>query len=43
MVDHILKISSSGVFDIRRLSWNTAIIVFLKNAEWIEDDIKIVT
>ena len=39
MVDHILKISRPGVFDIRCLSLNTAI----KNAAWIEDDIKVVT
>ena len=43
MVDHILKISRPGVFDIRRLSWNTAIVVFIKNAAWFEDDIKVVT
>ena len=30
MVDHILKISRPGVFEIRCLSWNTAIIVFMK-------------
>ena len=30
MVDRILKISRPGVFDIRCLSWNTAIIVFMK-------------
>ena len=30
MVDHILKISRPGVFDIRCLSWNTASIVFMK-------------
>ena len=31
MVDHILKISRPGVFDVRCLSWNTAMIVFMKN------------
>ena len=30
MVDHILKISRAGVFDIRCFNWNTAIIVFMK-------------
>ena len=30
MVDHILKFSRPGVFDIRGLSWITA---------WIKDDI----
>ena len=30
MVDHILKISRPGVFKSRCLSWNTAIIVFMK-------------
>ena len=30
MVDHILKISRPGVFDVGDLSWNTAIIVFMK-------------
>ena len=41
MVDHSLKISRPGFLDIRYLSWNTAIIVrSLKNAAWIEDDIK---
>jgi len=30
MVDHILKISRPGVFNIRCLNWNTAIIVFMK-------------
>ncbi len=43
MVNHILKISRPGAFDIRCLSWNTAIIVFIKNVAWIEDDIKVVT
>ena len=43
IVDHIFKISKSGVFDIRCLSLNTAIIVLMKNAKWIEDDIKVVT
>ena len=43
MLDHILKISRPGVFDIRCLRWNTAIIVFMKDAAWIEDDIKVVT
>jgi len=43
MVDHILKISRPGAFDNRCLSWKTAKIVFMKNAAWIEDDIKIVT
>ena len=42
MADHILKVSRPGVFDIRCLSWNTAIIVFMKNASWIDDDIKVV-
>ena len=42
MVDHILKISRPGVFDKRYLSWNTAIIVFMKKfATWTEDDIYI--
>ena len=39
MGDLILKISRPGVFDIRCLSWNTATIVFVKNATWVEDDI----
>ena len=43
MVDHILKISRPGVFYIRCLNWNTAIIVFMKNSAWIEDDKKVVT
>ena len=43
MVGHILKISRPGVFELRCLSWNTAIIVFKKNGAWIEDDIKAVT
>ena len=43
MVDNILKISKSGVFDIRCLSLNTAMIVLMKNATWIEDDIKVVS
>ena len=43
MVDHILEISRPGVYDIVCLNWNTAIIVFLKNSEWIEDDIKVFT
>ena len=30
MIDHILKISRLGIFDFRCLSWNTAIIVFMK-------------
>ena len=30
----------TGVLNIRCLSWNNAIIVFMKNAEWIEDDKK---
>ena len=30
MVDHILKISIPGVYDIRCLDWNTEIIVFMK-------------
>ena len=42
MLDHILKISRPGDFDIRCLRWNTAIIVFMKDAAWIEDDIKVV-
>jgi hypothetical protein len=37
MVDHILKISRPGVFDVRCLSWNTAMI-----AAWIKDDIIVV-
>jgi len=43
MVDHILKISRPGVFVVICLSWNTVMIVFMKNAAWIEDDIKVVT
>ena len=44
VLDHILKISRPGVFDIRCLSWNTGIIVFIKkNSAWIKDDIKVVT
>ena len=43
MVDHIWKISGPGVFDKRSLSWNIAIIVFIKNTAWIEDYIKVVT
>ena len=35
MVDHILKISRPGVFDIRRLSWNTAIVVFIKKCRMV--------
>jgi len=30
MVDHNLKISRPGVYDIRCLGWNTTIIVFMK-------------
>ena len=30
MINSILKISRPGVSDIRCLSWNTAIIVFMK-------------
>ena len=33
MVDLILKISRPGVFDIRCLSWNSAIIVFKQKME----------
>ena len=43
MVDHILKLSRPGVCDIRCLSWNTAIIVFMKSAAWVEDDLLVVT
>ena len=43
MVDHILKIIRPGFFYIRCLSWNTAIIVSMKNAALIKDDIKVVT
>ena len=44
MVDHILKIPRPGFFDNSCLSWNTAIIVFMKKCRLqIEDDTKDVT
>jgi len=33
MVDHILKISKPGVFDIRSVNWNTAIILVMKKSK----------
>ena len=33
MVDHILKISKPGVFDIRIVNWNTAIILVMKKSK----------
>ena len=40
-VDHILKISRPDFLYIRWLNWNTAIIVFMKNAARIKGDMKV--
>ena len=38
-----MKISRPEVLNIRCLNWKTAIIVFMKNAAWLEDDKKVVS